>query len=423
MQRIGLRVSLIALMMTGAFGVYETVKTLLFPRMTVITSHVLTTLVVGALTFVTMRYMLLRYQQLTAATERTNQLLQAVLVAMREGVLILNPDGTVALYNPTLKEIFKWSKNPAGALRLTDITNDPIIHKAFHDALHFGRSSEDYVRLLTPESSSFQVHITPLTSVGGRAALGAVGVLFDISKLERLERVRREFFDNLSHELRTPLTAILVYVETLLDGAISDPENNVPFLKIVQKHALRMQALARDIADLSAIEIGHVRLEPTAVNLVSLVDTIFSLARAQAEAAGVTLVTDIPCGLQVTADPHRLEQILSNLVDNAIKFNHKGGAVRVTAHAAGSAVAISVNDTGIGMAPDDCSRIFERFYRVDKSRSRAMGGSGLGLAIVKHLVNIHGGEIHVESTPNRGSTFTLKLPGPPDSAHSTIAPR
>lgn len=412
MPKMGLQVWLGTIVLIAALALYEVIRGFVDPRPSVLGAIIMSTAVVGILTWVIARFTLLRYQRLMAATERTNRLLQAVLGAMREGVLILNPDGTIAMHNPAMEEIFRWSQQPPAPLRLVDITRDPIIHDAFRAAFNNGLSSERHVRIHTPELRVFQVHITPLAQEPNGPALGAVGVFFDISKLERLEQVRREFFANLSHELRTPLTSILAYVETLLDGAISDPENNVLFLKIVQKHALRMQRLAGDISDLSAVESGEVRLEMVPVGLKSFVGNILSLSAARAEAAGVTLQANIPADLQVMADPHRMEQILGNLVDNAIKFNRKGGSVQLGAYADRANVFISVSDTGVGIAPADRARIFERFYRVDKSRSREIGGSGLGLAIVKHLAQLHGGEISVESTPNRGSTFMLKLMAP-----------
>jgi len=412
MRRMGLRVWLITLMMTIAFGFYEAIKTALFPRMTVIESYIVTIAVVSVLTFITARYILLKYQRLSAATERTNSLLQAVLEAMREGVLVVDSDGMVSMSNPALAEIFKLPEDRSRPLRLVDVTRDRAIHDAFHKAFIDKASSEHQVKISRPEPRVFQLHVTPLISDSNNQTMGAVGVLFDITKIERLEQVRREFFSNLSHELRTPLTSILAYVETLLDGAISDPQNNINFLKIIQKHALRMKELARDISDLSEVESGEVRLELKEVELKTVVDDVLSLAAPQAEAANVTLVADVPQGIKVVADLHRLEQILSNLVDNAIKFNRKGGTVRVSASQTGNSVMISINDTGIGIAPTDCARIFERFYRVDKSRSREIGGSGLGLAIVKHLVQAHGGQIEVESTPNLGSTFKVTLLAP-----------
>ena len=411
MRRMGLRVWVVTLMMTAAFGLYEVLKRWWFPDMAVAVSHALSTGVMCVLTLVAARYVVRRYQTLVAATERTNHLLQAVLGAMREGVLIVNPDRTVEMYNPALAGIFHLSDPAPGPRRLLEVTGDATLHEAFRAAIDEGRRSEHQVKLAAPEERTFQAHVTPLPAGERGAPLGAVGVLFDITPLERLEKVRREFFANLSHELRTPLTSILAYVETLLDGAIADPDNNVAFLRIIQKHARRMQELARDIADLSEVESGKIRLQLDAVELGRAVEDTLAVLAAPAEAAGVTLHGDVPAHLVVRADPYRLEQILRNLVENAIKFNRKGGAVRVGAYQEdGATVVLSVEDTGVGIAPADRTRIFERFYRVDKSRSREMGGSGLGLAIVKHLVQAHGGHVAVESTPNRGSTFKVTLP-------------
>lgn len=220
-------------------------------------------------------------------------------------------------------------------------------------------------------------------------------------------------FANLSHELRTPLTSILAYVETLLNGALYDNENNLQFLRIINKHATRMQNLVRDIADLSAIEAGEFKLEPVTIDLKTFVDNLSVLVLPEATARQVTFRNDVPPGIQVQADPQALEQILMNLIINAVKFNRPGGEVVVTASFESDVrTLIAVRDTGIGIEAKHLGRIFERLYRVDKSRSQEVGGTGLGLAIVKHLVLNHGGDVSVDSTPGVGSEFRVRLPRP-----------
>jgi two-component system phosphate regulon sensor histidine kinase PhoR len=254
------------------------------------------------------------------------------------------------------------------------------------------------------EQRSFHLDVAPL---GDDLA---VGVFFDITQLEALERVRREFFANLSHELRTPLTAILAYAETLLDGAMDDPENRAKFLEKIYKHAARMNELISDISDLSAIESGQIRLALGPVPLRGVVADTFALAEARHKELDVSFVVSLPDGVAVQADRARLEQILYNLIDNAVKFNRPGGSVTVTAEQTDGQVAIHVEDTGQGIADADLPRVFERLYRADKSRSRRVEGTGLGLAIVKHLVQAHGGEVQATSELGRGSRFTFTLP-------------
>jgi two-component system phosphate regulon sensor histidine kinase PhoR len=234
-------------------------------------------------------------------------------------------------------------------------------------------------------------------------------VFFDITQLERLERVRREFFANLSHELRTPLTAMLACSETLMAGAIDDAGNRTRFVDTLHKHALRMTELISDISDLSAIESGQIELSLKPLELRRVVADVVALIEARQSGTEITFSISIPDSVLVQADRTRLEQILYNLIDNAVKFNRPGGSVTVSAEERDGRVAINVVDTGTGIAASDLPRVFERLYRGDKSRSRKTEGTGLGLAIVKHLVQAHGGELSVASELGRGSRFTFTL--------------
>ncbi|HZG51964.1 MAG TPA: ATP-binding protein, partial [Pyrinomonadaceae bacterium] len=244
----------------------------------------------------------------------------------------------------------------------------------------------------------------------GAARGGEVGVFFDITRLERLERVRQEFLSNVSHELRTPLTAIRTFVETLEGGALDDADNNRRFLSIIDRNAARMHSLIDDILELSAIEAGTVAVEARPVRLCALIGEVQTALASRAAERGVSLRNEVAADVFVHADARRLEQMLTNLCDNAVKFSAEGGAVTVAHERATERDRITVSDTGEGIAPEHIHRIFERFYRVDRARSRSLGGTGLGLAIVKHLARAHGGEATVRSTPGEGSTFTIELP-------------
>jgi two-component system, OmpR family, phosphate regulon sensor histidine kinase PhoR len=353
-------------------------------------------------------------------TDNVNQLVEAILEGMLEGIIAIDKDTEVTLYNRAAARIFGLPIATSGLppLRLIEVTRDPDINEAFRRVLKSREPEVRRVEVRRRDVRVFELHVNP---IGARslasAGNGAAGVLFDITELERLERVRRDFFANLSHELRTPLTAILAYIETLLDGAVEDPENRLRFLAIIQKHAVRMQALVRDITDLSMIESGEISLRIEVHDLHQIVDEVFTLASVRAEQMNVALRNRIPRGFKVCADRYRLEQILGNLVDNAVKFNSRGGAVDVVVEKlAHGGAAIRVTDTGTGIPQSDLPRVFERFYRADRSRSREVGGSGLGLAIVKHLALVHGGAAEVESEPGRGSTFTITLPTCPSAA-------
>jgi two-component system phosphate regulon sensor histidine kinase PhoR len=347
-------------------------------------------------------------------TDAANQLMEAILEGMLEGIIAIDKDTEVTLYNRAAARIFGLPLTSSGLppLRLIELTRDPDINEAFRRVLKSREPEVRRVEVRRRDVRVFELHLNP---IGARSldapGNGAAGVFFDITELERLERVRRDFFGNLSHELRTPLTAILAYIETLLDGAIEDPENRLRFLAIIQKHAIRMQALARDITDLSMIESGEIALRVEVHDLHQVVDEVFTLASVRAEQMNVSLRNRVARSFKVCADRYRLEQILGNLVDNAVKFNSRGGVVEVSAErVAGGGSAIRVTDTGTGIPHADLARVFERFYRADRSRSREVGGSGLGLAIVKHLALVHGGSATVESDHGHGSTFTITRP-------------
>jgi len=239
--------------------------------------------------------------------------------------------------------------------------------------------------------------------------------LFDITRLEHLEDVRRNFVANVSHELRTPLTSIKAFVETLRDGGLTDRENSVKFLGIIQKHADRMGALIDDLTDLSLIETGAIALELAEIDAHPVVTDVVEQLEPRAESSEIEIEVEMPSPFHVRADRRRLEQVFLNLIDNAIKFNRTGGSVRVVAEIRDGRPEITVEDAGIGIPADHQERIFHRFHRVDTARSREAGGTGLGLAIVKHLIRLHGGQVRLESEMGRGSRFILEFP-PVDTA-------
>jgi two-component system phosphate regulon sensor histidine kinase PhoR len=253
-----------------------------------------------------------------------------------------------------------------------------------------------------------QVHAAPLRL--GPGEVGVAMVLHDITALRQLEQVRTEFVANVSHELRTPLTAIQGYLETLLGGAMDDPAHARRFLEVAFRHTERLGRLLNDLTDLSNIELGRVSLHMGPVALREVVDGALDIIRTKAEAGGVRLETLLPENLPpVHADRDRLAQILINLVDNAVKYTPRGGRVTVEAVAGEGMVELAVADTGVGIPAADLPRITERFYRVDRARSRELGGTGLGLAIVKHLVAAHGGTLTIESRPGEGTRVRVTL--------------
>jgi two-component system phosphate regulon sensor histidine kinase PhoR len=337
--------------------------------------------------------------------EKDLALLQSLVVRTQDGIVVVDSDLQVILANKAAGRIFGRREMTLEGRRVTEIVREKQIYDGFCEALEQQKPFEGRVeRIEGIERQVFQLRIIPLGE--GKAA----GVFLDVTRLEQLERVRQEFLSNVSHELRTPLTAILAYVETLLDGAINDSENNVHFLETIQKHARRLTSLVNDVSDLSAIESGNVRLDPVKLSVHQVVEEVMETLKPRARQFDVTLFNEVSPDLRLTADRGRFEQILLNLVDNAVKFNRRGGEVRVEAERQNGSVSISVKDTGIGIPAPDLNRIFERFYRVDKGRSVELGGTGLGLAIVKHLVRIQGGKITVESQPGEGTCFKIIWP-------------
>jgi two-component system phosphate regulon sensor histidine kinase PhoR len=350
----------------------------------------------------------------------TNTLLEATMSGMREGMLVVDQTMRIVAANSAARAIFNQPESSLIGKRLSDLTRNPSIHSAFTAALTQGSRPEAKVEVQGSDRQTFDLRVVPLRLDREERARGALGVFFDITRLERLERVRQEFLSNVSHELRTPLTAILAFVETLEDGAIADPDNSQRFLSIIRKNAERMHNLINDILELSAIEAGTVRVEIEPVYLHYLVNDVITALASRAAARKVSLHNETNTHSVVLADGHRLEQMLTNLIDNAIKFNHENGSVTIR-HEKDERDQISVADTGDGISPEHTERIFERFYRVDRARSRDMGGTGLGLAIVKHLARAHDGEVRIISKSGEGATFIIELPAvQPDEAEHAL---
>ncbi|HSK64476.1 MAG TPA: ATP-binding protein [Pyrinomonadaceae bacterium] len=348
-------------------------------------------------------------------TDKTDQafdassLFEATMGGMREGLLVVNKDMRVVASNPAARKLFNTAVRGLNSQRLTELTRNPAIYSAFLDGLKGREISGVKVETHGPDRQVFDLRVVPIANANGNGAEGALGVFFDITRTERLELVRQEFLSNVSHELRTPLTAIMAFVETLESGAKEDPESCQRFLSIIRKNASRMHGLIDDILELTAIEGGNVELRAAPVELHPLVDDIFASLASRAEAQNITLRNEVAAGALVDADARRLEQMLMNLVDNSIKFTRPNTTVTVS-HESGNRDRILVSDHGDGIPAQHLERLFERFYRVDRARSREMGGTGLGLAIVKHLALLHGGEVTVESELGKGSTFTIHLP-------------
>jgi PAS domain S-box-containing protein len=333
----------------------------------------------------------------------------AILDGMVEGVVAVDSHDHILLMNERARAILGLDRERGLGKPLLEV----IRNTDLHDVVRASRASAGQPPV--PHEFSVGAHVIRVSAVPlalGGDERSVVMVLHDVTELRRLEQVRTEFVANVSHELRTPLTAIQGYIETLQGGALEERENARKFLEIVHRHTERLGRLLNDLTDLSNIELGKVVLRLAPTPLASVVESVIDIIRPRADAAAVSVESALPDALPpVLADHDRLEQILINLVDNAVKYSRPGGRVSISAALADAAtVEVSVRDAGVGIPAADLPRITERFYRVDKARSRALGGTGLGLAIVKHLVIAHGGELSIESELDRGTLvrFTLR---------------
>jgi len=329
---------------------------------------------------------------------------------MREGLLVVDEDLRVVASNSAARLLFSSSREKLDSQRLTDLTRNPEIFSAFLEGMRGKKVAEVKVEMYGPTRRIFDLRVVPLNRGEQDGTKGAIGVFFDITQLEKLERVRQEFLSNVSHELRTPLTAILAFVETLEGATLEENEDNRRFLSIIRRNAARMHALIDDILELSAIEAGTVKLKPAEIKLWPLIRDILTALETKVETREVTIQNLVPEDAVVFADPQRLEQMLTNLLDNGIKFNRSGGRLTIRFEEDERWRRILVQDTGEGIPAHHLDRLFERFYRVDRARSREMGGTGLGLAIVKHLARAHEGDVSVISKLGEGSLFTIQLP-------------
>ena len=335
---------------------------------------------------------------------------EAVLGSMIEGVLAIDARQRIVGMNRAAAELLGIDLEDVIRRPLQEVIRNPDLRRFALLAIDCREPVEDDLVLRAARDRTIRLRGTALRDLSGEG--GAVIVLNDVTDMQRLENVRRDFVANVSHELKTPVASIKGFVETLLDGAVEDPGNSRRFLEIVNRQADRLASIIEDLLALSRIEqsegTGNLPLE-----MIPIQD-VFAAVEAdcspRAAERSISLETDCPESLTAAVNPPLLEQAVINLVDNAIKYSDPGGHVRLAAARDGEELVLSVIDEGTGIEAAHLPRLFERFYRVDKARSRKLGGTGLGLSIVKHIVQAHGGGITVESTPGVGSTFTIRLP-------------
>jgi len=333
--------------------------------------------------------------------------IEALLAGMDEGVIAADLQQKILLYNKAAAGLLDFDGAGASGKLLWEVVREEAVIRAARESLASGDRKTFQVGPV--RNRHLDVSVYPWPAAGPPE--GVVIVAHDATESVRYQELRKEFVANVSHELRTPLTMIKGFVETLRDGASSDPVKGPEFLATIEKHVDQLTNLVSDLLELSRLESREGLPRRARVEVASTLTRVVEFMKPAAEKRRQSLELSVNGRLPgVAGDPDYLERAVSNLVDNAIKYTPEGGRIRVSAKAVGDEVVIEVADSGIGIPPEDVSRIFERFYRVDKSRSREMGGTGLGLSIVKHVVQVHGGTVDVESAVGKGTTFRVRLP-------------
>lgn len=342
--------------------------------------------------------------------------LQTILKGMMEGVLVVDGRGRILMVNDALRNVLSLTSDVADRMPLEVIRNAEL-EGAIRKVIEDGKGKSFELTLQYPGGKMLEVNVvgiysSPEESVKGNERIrGAIAVFHDITRLKELEKIRQDFVANVSHELRTPLTTIKGYAETLLEGALRE-EVAFQFVQVIKRHTDRLTKIVEDLLMLSKIESKEFQLKVEVISLRDLIDDVIDFVKEPAEKKKISISrNEIPSSLALEADRNYLEQVLTNLLDNAIKYTPEGGRVTISAiEKDRGEIQFSIEDNGIGIPKEDIPRIFERFYRVDKGRSQELGGTGLGLSIVKHLVQAHGGRVWVESQLGKGSTFYFTLP-------------
>lgn len=356
------------------------------------------------------------FNDLAAALRRTisdlNQeqsKMLGILTSMSDGVLAVNQDGAIILVNPQAERLLELDRQASLFRPLAETIPWPEVVSLFQQTLASGQPQVAEFALATTRQTLL-AHVAPIQNEAGDT-LGAVGVFHDVSEARRLEQLRRQFVADVSHELRTPLTSIQGFVGALLDGTIAEPDEQARYLRVICEETQRLTRLVQDLLDLSRLEAEDQRLSRETLDMGALLHQVARRFEAQAAAQQVELRVQVSAEpLLLSADPDRLDQVVANLLDNAIRFNRPAGQVVLSATAKEGFLEVQVQDTGLGIPAEDLPYIWERFHRVDKSRARGQGGTGLGLAIVKRIVEAHGGTVTAESVLNEGTTIRLRLP-------------
>jgi two-component system phosphate regulon sensor histidine kinase PhoR len=336
---------------------------------------------------------------------------------MVEGVILLDAATHIRSLNQAARKLFAGDGRDAEGRSLVEFTRNAEIDEFARRAMESREPVERTIAVYESEIVYLQLHGSALQNPAGKVD-GVVLVLTDITRIKQLENMRKDFVANVSHELKTPITSILGFVETLRGGAIREPDRAERFLGIIAEHSHRLHMIVEDLLSLSRLESQGHELQREWVEIDEMVSGVMRAVSPEAERKSIGLHRDCECATEAYVNTSLLQQAITNLVDNAIKYSDEGASVRIEVARPVGELRISVHDTGPGIPKRDLSRVFERFYRVDRARSRALGGTGLGLSIVKHIAQAHGGSVEARSEVGSGSTFTIRIPQQVDYAEA-----
>jgi two-component system phosphate regulon sensor histidine kinase PhoR len=352
-----------------------------------------------------------RRRELDERVRESELSVQAVFGAMLDGLVVVDDLRRVRLMNREFRRVFGVEEDVFGGT-LLELIRHASVDRLVMEAIRAGEPQRESIQMSRGSSEGREMEVSAVPLGENSARMGGAVVLFrDVTKLQQMEEMRREFVANVSHELRTPLSIFRGYLETLLDDPQQPPGELLRILEIMERHSDRLNALVEDVLSLARLESPGAELDLSEVDLAELLQSTMRDWEKRFEARQLKSHLDVPGSLPLLqADENRLQEVIYNLLDNAVKYSQPGGTISLRAAVAGNRVRISVTDQGIGIREADLPRIFERFYRADKGRSRELGGTGLGLSIVKHIVQLHGGAVEAESEPGKSTTIGVLLP-------------
>jgi len=350
-------------------------------------------------------------RELDERVRESEQSVQAVFGAMLDGLVVVDDLRRVRLMNREFRRVFGLAEDVSGGT-LLEVIRHASVDRLVMEAIRVGEPRRESIQMSRGASEGREMEVSAVPLGENSAQMGGAVILFrDVTQLQRMEEMRREFVANVSHELRTPLSIFRGYLETLLDDPHQPPGELLRILEIMERHSDRLNALVEDVLSLARLESPGTELDLSEISLPEFLHEIRRDWEKRLEGKQLTLRLDAPLDLpKLEADESRLQEIIYNLLDNAVKYSRPGGVITLRAAVEGDRVRVSVSDEGIGIGANDLPRIFERFYRADKGRSRELGGTGLGLSIVKHIAQLHGGTAQAESEPGKGTTISVLLP-------------